>query len=130
MPELHHIIMAEYDPHLRHIYADLLSRVCPQARLLVAADATEAMALYAHGGADLLIIDQDLPGISGTALVQTLHAIGVTIPMVIVSSSDDLFDLAHQIGVTYCLAKADALTQLAAIILTAYVPGEPYAADL
>ncbi len=71
---------------LRHVLESLDDRVT----ILEAQNATEAFALVdQHADLDLVLLDLRLPGVDGYAAMQELHRRHNTLPVVILSSSED-----------------------------------------
>ena len=69
-------------------------------RALTFASAEEYLEKRADETADCLIVDVNLPGISGVALLQTLAAMGERKPAVLISARDDpaMLDLIARAG--------------------------------
>lgn len=70
------------------------------------------------GQADCLIVDVNLPGMSGVALVQTLAASGNAIPVILITARDDpaTLDLIRRAGSIPLLRKPFSDKQLFAAI--------------
>lgn len=65
------LIVDDHEP-MRALLRTVLERAGAMVR--TAESGAEAMGLLDEGGADLVICDQNMPGMSGTELVQTLRA--------------------------------------------------------
>src|SRR5438067_10194906 len=74
-----------------------------------ASDATEALAKIAAGPCDCLLLDQDLPGMSGVELAATLRSQGNRVPIVFVTGrqNEELLQQAVDAGVTDFIPKTD-----------------------
>lgn len=74
-----------------------------------ASDSTEALAKVSASGFDCLLLDQDLPGLSGVDLAQQLRAAGNLTPIVFVTGRQDeeLLERAVASGITDFIPKGD-----------------------
>ena len=74
-----------------------------------ASDATEALAKVSTGAFDCLLMDQDLPGMSGVDLARQLRETGNLVPIVFVTGRQDeeLLERAIAAGITDFIPKGD-----------------------
>ena len=74
-----------------------------------ASDAGEALAALARGAFDCVLLDQDLPGTSGTQLAKQLRSAGVLVPLVFVTGqqNEELLQEAVDAGITDFIPKHD-----------------------
>jgi signal transduction histidine kinase len=79
------------------------------ADVVEASDATEALAQIAPGKFDCILLDADLPGMSGIELTTQLRASGNLVPIVLVTGSQDeqLIQQAIDAGITDFVPKND-----------------------
>jgi FixJ family two-component response regulator len=99
------IAVIEDDPGVRTALEQLLRSAGFTARTFESAE--EFLDARRNEGADCLIVDINLPGMSGVALVQTLTAEGTGPPAVMMTARDDAntFELIRQAGPVPCLRK-------------------------
>ena len=101
------ILVIDDDPAVLQAYGRLLRRLGHRVALL--ADATRAGEEIARlGGADLLILDQRMPLVSGLEIIAGLGSSGGRAPAILLISgflSEDLKLRARQFGVTEVIEK-------------------------
>lgn len=81
------IIVAEDDPAIRTLLMRIVPRVLPGAAVLAATSGEEALELYLVHGADLLITDHLMGGLSGIDLALAVRAGHPNLPVLIVSAT-------------------------------------------
>lgn len=113
----YHIILADDDACLRTVIAGYLQQSIPSATISQVADGHAAIAAYEAHGADVLVTDHTMPGMSGIALVAVLRARRVTIPIVVHSGNANLEDEALAAGATRFVPKSEPLTTLVQAVL-------------
>src|SRR5258706_5407753 len=79
------------------------------ADLAEASDAKETFAIVKDRELDCLLLDQDLPGMSGIELARQLREMGNFVPIVFVTGRQDeeLLEQAVQVGITDFIPKHD-----------------------
>jgi DNA-binding response OmpR family regulator len=84
------LLVIEHDPVTRETLALMLWYYGYD--VIVAGDGREAMSLLAQVTPDLVVMDWRIPGLSGFALCLALRRRWPMMPIVVVSSSDEVFD--------------------------------------
>jgi CheY-like chemotaxis protein len=117
-----HFIIVDDDKDVRYFIRRVIQRRFTRVEIGEASDGLEALRLFEHGGADLMVIDHNLPLLSGTDLVRELRARNTTIPIVMVSSFPAIREEAMTAGATVFVSKdeinpglADQLVNLLAV---------------
>ncbi len=95
--------------------AKALQTLHPDWIRVEAANADEAIACISREGADIALLDFNMPGRDGLALAAELNALKPTMPMAIISANiqDEIVSRARQVGAAF-LAKPlaqDALSE-------------------
>ncbi|MBP2166908.1 two-component system response regulator [Erwinia toletana] len=77
------------------------------AMTVAAGDGLEALDALQHHAPDMMICDLDMPRMNGIRLVEHLRARGNTLPILIVSATENMSDIAHvlRLGVQDVLLK-------------------------
>ncbi len=117
-----HVIIADDDDAIRGLIARVVARTYATVTISAVTNGLDALRIYDQSSADLLITNQDMPGISGLGLVEALR-VGrlATLPIVMVSADLKIEPRALALGVTRFVAKPFTLTQLAQV-LTSLLP--------
>ncbi|HXC98527.1 MAG TPA: response regulator [Verrucomicrobiae bacterium] len=117
-----HFIIVDDDKDVRYFIRRVIQRRFIGVEIREASDGVEALRLFEHGGADLMVIDHNLPSMSGADLVRELRARNTTIPIVMVSSFPAVREEAMTAGATSFVGKdeinpalADQLANLLAV---------------
>jgi CheY-like chemotaxis protein len=100
-----HFIIVDDDKDVRYFIRRVIQRRFTRVEIGEASDGLEALRLFEHGGADLMVIDHNLPLLSGTDLVRELRARNTTIPIVMVSSFPAVRAEAMSAGATSFVSK-------------------------
>jgi len=100
-------IVVDDDRDVRYLVRCIVARSFPQATVVEAADGAEALRLFEEAGADLMIIDHDLPKLNGAELVRLLRARAVGIPLVIMSNFSAVGNIAMEVGATSFVDKRE-----------------------
>ena len=113
------IAVIEDDEAMREALSELLEVFSLSCRAFAHAEAF--LAEFSPGRFDCLITDLHLPGISGPKLQQRLKAQGSPIPVIIITSSQELHDRtrAMQDGASAYLTKPFGDTELIGHVMTA-----------
>ncbi len=106
------ILLAEDDPAVSYILKRYLEKGGFAVR--TAADAKEALALFAAEPADLVVTDFRMPGMNGEELLLALRAVQPALPALIVSAYTNELEL--QIGGVPVLDKPVAAEALLALV--------------
>lgn len=99
------IVIVEDDPSMRQAIERILHTVGHKAKVYESAEA--AVDMEAVMTADCLILDIELPGISGLELYRTLTRSGLTTPAIFVTAHDgqNMRDEAERLGAANYLTK-------------------------
>ncbi len=117
-----HVIIADDDDGVRGLIARVVARTYTTVTISAVTNGLDALRIYDQSSADLLITNQDMPGISGLGLVEALRVVRLaTLPIVMVSADLRIEPRALALGVTRFVAKPFTLTQLAQV-LTSLLP--------
>lgn len=81
-----HFIIVDDDRQMRYLIRRIVERTFPEATIMEAGDGVEALRMFESGGADLMVIDHNMPLLSGADLVRELRARQVSIPLLIASN--------------------------------------------
>lgn len=116
------ILLVDDDPFVREMIAMILEE--GGYEMAVAEDGTVAYDYFVNGGgADLILSDMNMPGMSGLDLVRKLRANHIDIPFVMLTGSDEAAagDEVLRQGADDCLLKdedlQDTIVQAVARIL-------------
>ncbi len=98
-------LVVDDDPTLRDVYRALLTLQGYTVR--TAADGLEALHQLQTDPPDVVLLDQQLPQMSGLEVLRCLHALGRQVPVVLVSGTLDAETCAtaQALGVRACLQK-------------------------
>ncbi len=90
------ILLIEDNPADARLFAEALAEVNPATHLAVAPDGPAALALLPLGRPTLIVLDVNLPGLSGHQVLATLKRDPATcrIPVVMLSTSSAPHDIA------------------------------------
>ena len=117
-----HVIIADDDDAIRGLIARVVARTYATVTISAVTNGLDALRIYDQSSADLLITNQDMPGISGLGLVEALRVVRLaTLPIVMVSADLRIEPRALALGVTRFVAKPFTLTRLAQV-LTSLLP--------
>lgn len=104
------VLLVDDDAQIRAVTTALLE--LDGHRVVAAPNALEAAVVAGELRPDLVLVDYELPGISGESLARTLRRLPETagIPIVFYSSRDEteLRTAAHTIGIRGAIAKGDS----------------------
>jgi CheY-like chemotaxis protein len=108
-----HFIIVDDDKDVRYFIRRVIQRRFVDVEIREAGDGVEALRVFEHGGADLMVIDHNLPSMSGTELVRELRARNATLPIVMVSSFSAARHEAMAAGATSFVCKDEINPALA-----------------
>jgi CheY-like chemotaxis protein len=116
MPYHPHILIAEDQAAVRELITTIVARIYPTCTITAVATGAEALAVYQEHGADVLITDYAMPGMTGLALSQALRASQATLPILVISmviSMDtSIAETVVNAGASRFLAKPFGLPEL------------------
>jgi DNA-binding NarL/FixJ family response regulator len=119
-------IVADDHPLFRGAIRSALSAAMPDAVFLEAGDFEAATKLViAHPDADLVILDLNMPGSSGLSGLITLRATQPTMPVVVISATDDGVTIrrALDLGASGYVSKSSGLDEIREAISTVMAGG-------
>ena len=87
----------------RMAMAKMLGALQPDWTRIEATNADEAVARFAENGADIALLDFNMPGRDGLALAAELHDLKPVMPLAVISanSQHEIVARAHQIGARF-----------------------------
>jgi DNA-binding NtrC family response regulator len=106
------IIVVENDTDLCVLLRYVVAQSYPQLSIVLASIDDDALRIYSHHGAELVIIDHQLPALDGLALAHELRTRQAHLPIVLLASDDSVKQVALARGVTEFVAKPFAIEQL------------------
>src|SRR6476660_1031920 len=112
MSQSYHVIVADDDPGVRAIIAQIIRQLYPAARLSVVRDGMEALQVFDQQGADLVVTNQTMPRMRGLDLIAALRARQATVPIIMVSGAPAHAPVALAAGATRFVAKPFTYLQL------------------
>ena len=109
------VLVAEDEASFRLLYGIWLS--ASGYDVVEAVDGADALqAVAAHGLPDAAVLDVRMPRVDGLAVCRSLRARSVQLPILIVSSLDDVEEAAHVAGADVVLPKTAEREELCAAL--------------
>ena len=112
MEHLYRIIIAEDDRMVGKLLEFIMIGLYPLGHVSLVLNGQEALQVYEQSGADLIILDKNMPVIDGLELTRTLRARGVSIPIIVMSGNSAIEAEAKKAGATLFLGKPGVYSQL------------------
>jgi CheY-like chemotaxis protein len=112
MAQPYRIIIAEDDRMSGKLLEIIMIGLYPLGNISLVLNGQEALQVYERCGADLIILDKNMPGIDGLELTRMLRARGVSIPIIVMSGNWAIEAEAKQAGATLFLRKPGVYSQL------------------
>ena len=122
MPSALHVLIAEDHAAVRDLLTTIVARTYPTCTITAVANGAEALAVFQERGADLLITDYAMPIMTGLALIQTLRAQQVTMPILVVSMNRAIAQVVLDAGATRFLPKPFSLPEVQQILIEMLPP--------
>ena len=94
------ILIAEDNQDLREMYRDYFSNG-GRNQIIMAENGTKAWELVQEMSFDLIISDNNMPGMTGLEFVTRIKRVLNLKTPVVICSSDDVMDKAHELGVAF-----------------------------
>ncbi len=121
-----HVLVVEDHPLYRNTFCQLLHSCVPHVHIVTAADGSSALQYTQQQSFDLLIVDYQLPTISGGDIIRRWRSRAVAMgqalpPIVLMSSQPDVAVFARSLGVAAFLPKpadAEAIEHVVVPLLT------------
>lgn len=108
------ILLVEDDPEQANLYAGVLATAGYE--VVTTSDAEEALARLAENPVDLALVDWDLPGMSGDALILKLKAQYPGIKAILFSNHYEVNRLAASSGADAWMRKTEGIQRLRQMI--------------
>ncbi len=112
-----HAYIADDDPEVRRALRLLLEGKLGYQVVGEAAHSYGLISLVESAGADLVILDWELPGRVDARLLRGMHALAASPRIIVVSCYPDLREAARAAGADGFAAKGDPPEQLQAVLL-------------
>lgn len=106
------ILIVEDDKDSRFLIHHVLKKEYPTARVSEVSDGISGLKAFFEDGADVLIVDQRIPELSGLDLVREVRSRDAAVPIILISNtrSEDLDVFGS--GINHFLDKAHLLRDL------------------
>jgi two-component system chemotaxis response regulator CheY len=112
MPNDPQIVVVDDDDVLRDIVVRLACETLPRANISSLPNGREALDRIKSHGADLVITNFRMPGMSGHDLVRELRAREFVAPVIMVSGDPEAQELGEAAGITSFVPKTDVTAAL------------------
>jgi two-component system, response regulator YesN len=104
--------LAEDDENFLFLLHHALSTAFPGSNLSTFTNAEDALSHIQNSGADIIITNHGMGAMSGTEMIRTLRKQGYTLPIIMVSGSEDAEREARDAGATEFIHKDIALKRI------------------
>jgi CheY-like chemotaxis protein len=111
----HHVILVDDDENSRFFVEHTLSRAFLSLNVTSFPDGKPALEYFLKAGADVIVTDHKMPGMSGSQLTRALRARGATVPILMISNDPCAAADGMAAGVSAFLEKSE-LPQLPEVI--------------
>src|SRR3984957_603369 len=111
-------IIVDFEEDVRLLIRRVMASCHASAQIFEAANGQEAVRLYAAHGADLMIVDHQIPFLDGLSLVRFLRAQDMDIPLLLTSSNPQIEHEAAGAGATRFLEKRNLFKSLEEALIT------------
>jgi CheY-like chemotaxis protein len=112
----YHVVIADDEPGVRGLLARVVARTFAAVVISAVTDGQEALNIVMQQHVDLLITNNQMPGLTGLELIRAARANGYTGPIVMVSGDKQLGGEALTAGATAFVEKPFTVTGFAAIL--------------
>lgn len=116
MVTTYHIIVTDDTDSVRGIITRIIARTYPSVRISAVADGADALAVFDHEGADLIITNNEMRRMGGIELIRAVRLRNDRIPIVMVSGNHSVQDDAFAAGVTLFVEKPFSTAELIRIL--------------
>ncbi len=116
------IVVADDDPDIRRLVADILRD--EGYRVLTAADGQEALALIRRRAPALVLLDLQMPLLTGWDVLERLRAEGIRAPVVFMTAAHRARSEAERHAVAGFLAKPFDVDELLAVVARHAAPAD------
>lgn len=122
MPTSYHIIIADDDVAVRVFLVRVIARIYPLATISDVSDGLDALTIYQQCGADLVMTNNEMPILSGLALIERLRRLSPTVPIIMSSGHPTVEPVARAAGATHFLSKPLSRADLIRIVTSILPP--------
>jgi two-component system response regulator (stage 0 sporulation protein F) len=112
------VLIADDDDLLREAFVSILEYDGWHTR--EARDGKEALEIIRQSPIDVMILDQRMPEMTGKEVYQFMQQHKITIPVILVTASSNIVDLAGELGIVHYLAKPVGMKALLDTVQCAY----------
>lgn len=120
-----HFIIVDDDKDVRYFMRRVIQRRFTRAEISEAGDGAEALKLFESTGPDLMVIDHNLPSLSGPDLVRELRTRDPALPIVMVSHFPAARTEAMEAGANSFVSKDELISTLGDLLTKLLMPGGP-----
>jgi DNA-binding NarL/FixJ family response regulator len=109
------VILADDHPLFRGAMRAALTGLNPDAEIVECGDFDSVRKMFAdHGNADLILLDLAMPGVSGLSGLVTIRAVLPTVPVAIVSATEDVATIrrALDLGASGYISKSSTMEHI------------------
>jgi DNA-binding NarL/FixJ family response regulator len=108
------IVVADDHPLVRRALAESLTRALGEAEITEVGSLAEAMGALDRGGADLLLLDLQMPGMSGLASLAGIRTSHPAVPVLVVSATEDPLVMREvlEFGASGFLPKSSPINEI------------------
>ena len=112
------VVIADDHPMVRRALAESLDRILAGAEIAEVGSLAEATAALDSGGADLLLLDLQMPGMNGLASLTVLRHAYPAVPILVVSANEDPLVMREVIefGASGFLPKSTPVGEIGAAV--------------
>jgi CheY-like chemotaxis protein len=107
-----HIVVVDDDDEVRAIVVAVAKEAAPTATVTEHVYSFKALEEITNGAADLLITNCHMPDMDGPTLVRTIRKMQNSIPIIMVSGSEDAHDLGILAGIDRFVPKFEIYSTL------------------
>jgi CheY-like chemotaxis protein len=112
----YHVIIVDDQAGVRGVLARVVARTYPAVTISALGNGLEALEVFDRHGADLLITNHQMPGLTGLELIREVRARNVLLPIIMVSADMSVEPLALAAGATRFVEKPFTVPDLAQIL--------------
>lgn len=115
-----HIIIADDEPANQELLREIILSCLPQAEVETVPDGLDLVSRMAHSEFDLILTDNQMAVLDGSDVIQAARAYGCLTPMYLVSTDENLAEIAESAGADGYVPKGDNLYSQIAMITAKY----------
>jgi len=112
----YHIIVTDDTDSVRGIITRIIARTYPSVRISAVADGADALAVFDHEGADLIITNNEMRRMGGLELIREVRSRSGRIPIIMISGDHLARQEAVAAGVTLFVEKPFSTAELIRIL--------------